>query len=199
MKATLYPSRHSPLIPNQNPVVVKILFSGVCAFLGKDINSDFWRFWIWFSWRWQLQSIKLYFVNSNQQRLDSVLICFFHCFAFSIVYSSLIRFVFSGIFESDIIWDALDASRTANLNKSCEQVETWYYFRSLRTTSFQRRVLHWYYAHWSFFSSVSDNKIYFQWKKIAHYNNCVKKTKYTGFFRAVNFQFEIKIIDICNF
>ena len=106
MKATFYPSRHSPVIPNQ-----KILFSGVCAFLGKDINSDFWRFWIWFSWRWQLQSIKLYFVNSNQQRLDSVLICFFHCFAFSIVYSSLIRFVFSGIFKSDIIWDALDASR----------------------------------------------------------------------------------------
>ena len=36
-------------------------------------------------------------------------------------------------------------------------------------------------------------------EKIAHYNNCIKKTKYAGFFRAVIFQFEIKIIDICNF
>ena len=36
-------------------------------------------------------------------------------------------------------------------------------------------------------------------EKIGHYNNCIKKTKYACFFRAVIFQFEITIIEFCNF
>ena len=51
--------------------------------------------------------------------------------------------------------------------------------------------------HWSFFSSVVIKYTFSE--KIVHYNNCIKKTKYAGFFRAVIFQFEIKITDICNF
>ena len=36
-------------------------------------------------------------------------------------------------------------------------------------------------------------------EKIAHYNNFIKKTKYGGFFRAVIFQFEIKILIFVTF